>query len=349
MRQNRIRYWMTPLIILVVFVGGYFYPIPYYITAPGGAVELSPIIKVEGGYAEEGSFMLTTVRMTSANLFNYALASFDEYKEKIPKKALLANYRNEEEYSARQLFVMQSSQNTAIKVAYELAGEDVKVSSTEVIVVGTVEGMPAGEYLSFGDVILSVDDIKVETSEELIQYVQGKQEGDRVHLVYRTGEEQKEATIELVPFPVEDGAESTTPPRAGIGISTATKQDIEVDPPIEINTNRIGGPSAGLMFTLEIYNQLTEEDITKGYQIAGTGEIRLDGTVGRIGGVHQKIVAADKANADIFFAPYEQGAANSNYNRAVEAAQDIGTEMKIVPVNTVHDALQYLESLPPKS
>ncbi len=61
------------------------------------------------------------------------------------------------------------------------------------------------------------------------------------------------------------------------------------------------------MFSLEIYNQLMEEDLTKGYKIAGTGTIDSEGTVGPIGGIDQKIVAADKAGAEIFFAPNEKG------------------------------------------
>ncbi|MFP3361706.1 S16 family serine protease, partial [Planococcus sp. SIMBA_143] len=75
------------------------------------------------------------------------------------------------------------------------------------------------------------------------------------------------------------------------------------DPSIKINTDEIGGPSAGLMFSLEIYNQLTEEDWTKGYEIAGTGTINDEGEVGPIGGIKQKIVAADGSGAEIFFAP----------------------------------------------
>ena len=80
-----------------------------------------------------------------------------------------------------------------------------------------------------------------------------------------------------------------------------------------MNTEEIGGPSAGFMFSLEIYNQLTKEDLTKGYEIAGTGTISPDGTVGRIGGIEQKIIAADKAGADIFLAPNENGEKDSNY------------------------------------
>ncbi|HJV30720.1 MAG TPA: S16 family serine protease, partial [Bacillales bacterium] len=110
-------------------------------------------------------------------------------------------------------------------------------------------------------------------------------------------------------------------------------------------TDEIGGPSAGFMFSLEIYNQLTKEDLTKGYQIAGTGTIASDGKVGPIGGIEQKIIAADKAGAEIFFAPNEEGSKHSNYRDALKTAKDIGTKMKIVPIDTFDDAIKYLNTL----
>jgi PDZ domain-containing protein len=97
---------------------------------------------------------------------------------------------------------------------------------------------------------------------------------------------------------------------------------------------------------LEIYDQLrTEVDLTKGYQIAGTGTIALDGTVGRIGGIQHKVVAADNAGAEIFFAPDDPPNEHSNYREALKAAERIGTSMKIVPVKTIQEALDYLEKL----
>ena len=102
------------------------------------------------------------------------------------------------------------------------------------------------------------------------------------------------------------------------------------------------------MFSLEIYNQLTKGDLTKGYQIAGTGTMDEAGKVGPIGGIGQKIVAADKSGADIFFAPNENGSTRSNYQDALIAAKDIDTKMKIVPVDSFEQAVEYLEQLKKK-
>jgi PDZ domain-containing protein len=127
-----------------------------------------------------------------------------------------------------------------------------------------------------------------------------------------------------------------------------TDRELITDPDISLDTNNIGGPSAGLMMTLEIYNQLTEEDYTKGYHVAGTGTIDENGTVGPIGGISQKIVAADKSGAEIFFAPNQNGIAASNYKEAAATAKDIETDMKIVPIDTFDDAVDYLKSLKEK-
>ncbi|WP_202076916.1 SepM family pheromone-processing serine protease [Caldalkalibacillus salinus] len=334
-------------IILVVFAVAYFYPLPYFVSAPGEAMELSPIVKVEQGYPEQGSFMLTTIRMGEANIFNYALARWDEYRDIVPKEVLLAHYQNEEEFTQRQIQVMESSKENAIAVAYELAGRDVQIEYKGVMVVSTIEDMPAEEHFQFGDIITHVDGEEVHTAEALIKYLKDKSLGDEVTISFTREGESMEAMISLEELPLtEDEETHEHQPRAGIGISTVTKRNMEVDPPVEIETSRIGGPSAGLMFSLEIYNQLTEHDITKGYRVAGTGTIAPDGMVGRIGGIHQKIVAADKAGAEIFFAPHEEGAEESNYQRALTAAEDIGTEMKIVPVDYIKDALDYLSELP---
>ena len=106
------------------------------------------------------------------------------------------------------------------------------------------------------------------------------------------------------------------------------------------------------MFSLEIYNQLVAEDITKGYRIAGTGTIESDGTVGPIGGIQHKIIAADREKADYFFAPkdvtYKDGTKVENYSAAVERANQIKTKMKIVEIGTMEDALKFLAALPPK-
>src|SRR5690606_20448114 len=167
-------------------------------------------------------------------------------------------------------------------------------------IIGVVENMPADGILQPGDQIRKVDGKDMKEANDLVEYVKKKKAGDNIQIdIDRDGKHMTEF-IEVVSFP--DDKE-----KVGIGIQLVTEQKVTVDPPVQIKSGNIGGPSAGLMFALEIYNQLTEEDITKGYDIAGTGEIDFEGNVLRIGGIDKKVVAANRQEIDIFFAPNESG------------------------------------------
>jgi len=314
-----------------------FIQLPYYVTKPGMAQELEPIIDVEGGYEEEGSFMLTTVRMGKANIFSYLWAKIDDYHMIYPIEQIRQEGESDEEYTYRQLHLMEGSKESAITVAYRYANKSVSYTYHGIYVMGVVKGMSAEKQLKPGDRIFKVNDNDIQTSEEFIEYVSGMKEGDKIEITFERDDKEQVATLTVQPFPEE-------PDRVGVGISLVTDKEIVATPSINIDTEKIGGPSAGLMFTLEIYNQLTEEDITHGLKIAGTGSINENGEVGRIGGISQKIVAADKSGVDVFFAPNELGSSTSNYQEALKTAEDIHTDMKIVPVDTFEEAVTYLEN-----
>lgn len=198
--------------------------------------------------------------------------------------------------------------------------------------------MPSEGILEIGDMIKQVDDTSIKEAQNLIDYINDKAVEDviTVHVVRDDKTLTKE--IKLQAFP-ED------PERKGIGIQLMNDTEVLVEPSVEFTSKGIGGPSAGLMFALEMYDQLIEEDLTKGNLIAGTGEIDFEGNVHRIGGADKKVVAAHKRGAKVFFAPYEEGRKGSNYEEAKAAAEKIKTDMEIVPVDTFAEALDYLESM----
>lgn len=320
----------------------FFIPTNYYITRPGSAIELAPIIEVEGGKKDEtGSFMLTTVRMGEANLAWYVYAKVSQDAELMEKELVVSQGESNEDFVRREQAVMDNSQKLAEAVAFRLAGYDVKVEKQGVWVMGTIDGYPAKQALKIGDVITSVDGVPTPEAQDLLQVLAKKKAGDTVSLTYlRDGQEAK-TVLTLVPLPESKSV--------GIGVRPDSKQNIVIPKKVTIASQGIGGPSAGLMMTLEIYDQLkTDVDLTKGYKIAGTGTISLDGTVGRIGGISHKVVAADKAGADIFFAPQDTPGADSNYEEALATAKRIGTKMRVVPVKNVKDAIAYLNEQPKK-
>lgn len=332
------RYIRTIALIALLLVFSTFFKLPYYVTMPGTAEPLRPLVEVKGGYKEKGKFMLTTVRMGQANLFSFVFAHMSKYNELYRIDEVRQQGENDEEYTHRQLKMMENSKETAIAVAYKKANKPVSYRNKGVYVLYVVDNMPAAKYLKSGDQLVAIDGQRIDEADEFIQYVSGKKKGERVHLTYKRSGKERTATLALAPFPNEKN-------RIGLGVSVMTDRDIVTDPPVHIESDEIGGPSAGLMFALEVYNQLVPEDLTKGYDIAGTGTINIDGEVGPIGGISQKVIAAHKAGADIFFAPNERGAKHSNYKEAVKTAKDIGTKMKIVPVDTFDDAVQFLQKL----
>ncbi|HEY2420008.1 MAG TPA: SepM family pheromone-processing serine protease [Neobacillus sp.] len=333
--------WGLFIVLVFLLIGGMFYSLPYYISKPGMAKELAPIITVENGYKEKGNFMLTTVRMGRANIYTYVEAKLTKYDELYPLDTILGKEETEEEYNAEQLYLMAGSKLNAIEVAYRKANLPVDYKYKGIYVVRVVQGMPAEGKLQAGDRIFKIDGNEFASSEKFIEYVGEKKAGDQVSLTFSRNKKTKTVTIPVQAFKKE-------PSKVGIGISLVDDKEIMVDPKVTVQTDEIGGPSAGFMFSLEIYNQLTKEDITKGYQIAGTGTIDPKGIVGPIGGIEQKIIAADKAGAEIFLAPNEKGIKNSNYKAALKTARDIHTKMKIVPVDTFDEAVSYLNKLPSK-
>ncbi len=340
--MKKIGSFRLTLIVAILLFASIFYYLPFYISKPGMAKELEPIIEVDGGFEEEGSFMLTTIRMGRANIYSYLLAHLSDYQEIHPVEEIRGENETDEEYTVRQLHMMDSSKTNAIEVAYKHAGLPIDFHYKGVYVLQVIPGMPAEGKLAAGDRVIKIDGQSFHSSTEFIEYVGGKQAGDEITLTVDKSGKESEIVLAVKKF-------DELSDRVGIGISLVDDKEIKVEPKVEVETDEIGGPSAGLMFSLEIYNQLVETDLTKGYEIAGTGTISPDGTVGRIGGIEKKVVAADKAGAEIFLAPNEAGAEDSNYKAAVRAAEDIDTGMKIIPIDTFEDAVHYLENLTPKT
>lgn len=341
--------WLSALaaVIAIVYVFGYL-PTPYVVYKPGLAEDVGPMVHVEeADVAEDSVFMLTTVRQMYPNwlLFWYARANpnWDIYK----KADIFREGETRQEYTQRQQYVMLTSQSSAMQAAYHAAGVPFELSYEGIVVLRTIAGMPAAEKLQAGDRILSINGTKVSKSEEVIGLVSAASVGDQVMVGFSRNDIQQEAEIEIGDFSkLPDSGAASAAPSPGLGIQPADLIAVKSQNPgeqVEIKVDDIGGPSAGLIFALEIYDQLTSGDLTKGYRIAGTGEIGTSGKVGAIGGVKHKVVAADHEHADIFFSPRDNAA------DALAKAKAIKTEMKVISVDTLQEALDYLAQQPEKT
>ncbi|MDF2964140.1 MAG: hypothetical protein K0S39_5875 [Paenibacillus sp.] len=355
-RASRIVVSVFIAIALVYAV--YFMPLPLFIFSAGTAEVIQPMVQVKQDTQEkQGAFMLTTVRVSNASVFSYLMSFVRPYDELRRKAELLREDESEQEYTQRQEVSMLTSQSSAIQAAYHTLGIPYRISNDGVVIVQIYKEFPASEVLEAGDFIVKVNDQPILLSEELQKQLQGKKAGETVSVAYKRKNITRTADIKLALLPIEKGAAPVKDEdrRAGLGVVPANVQSVKTDQEdkqVTIKAGEIGGPSAGLMFSLEIVNRLSLDDISKGYKIAGTGTIDEKGTVGVIGGIQHKVIAADKAGAEIFFAPKDyispKGEKIPNYSDAVQRAKDINTSMKIVPVATLDEALQYLKALPLK-
>jgi PDZ domain-containing protein len=339
--------FLIPIILaMLVIYGLVFVKLPYYIFSPGSAEQIRPMVEVkQGGYPEKGTFMLTTVSVRVANVLGYISTKFNSNQELYDKNSIRYAGETESQYNERQSFVMQSSQSSAMVVAYQKAAIPFHIQTDKVVLIQTLKDMPAMAVLKPWDELTAIDNNKILSAKDLQDYLKNKKAGDTVTLKFIRDSVAQEVNLKLALLPVDPSAPKQTAPRAGLGIVPANVQSIRSEDPqkqVTVQAGDIGGPSAGSMFALEIYNQLVKGDITKGYHIAGTGTINEKGEVGPIGGIAHKIVAADRAGAEIFFAPVD------NMKDALAKAEKMHTKMKVVSIATIDDAFRYLKALPPK-
>ncbi|WP_239585622.1 SepM family pheromone-processing serine protease [Lysinibacillus composti] len=337
------------ILIVVVFILS-FYKLDYYIMKPGNAYDVSRFVSVQNGdQNDEGSFSLMTVSMATATPITYAIAYFKEFEEIMEMNQVRQEEEDEKEYSVRQLTLMSDSQFNAMYVAFKKAKLPYTVNYHGITVLNILSGGAADGKLEPGDEIVEVDGKVINRADDLTKVLGLKKENEEVHFVISREDQLIDQSLSMKTIPGTD--------RVGIGITYSEKKTIQTEPRVNANTEDIGGPSAGLMLTLEILNQIVDKDITKGYTIAGTGEMNEDGSIGRIGGIEKKVVAANEDGMEIFFAPDDEiteemrvhnPSIQSNYEAAVKTAKKIGTKMKIIPVKTIDDALEYIEQLPEK-
>ncbi|GIM47545.1 hypothetical protein DNHGIG_30940 [Collibacillus ludicampi] len=344
--QNTWKKRIAKMVIPVVFGISLFYPQPpYYIMQPGSADELAPLVTVEGGKKDEkGSVMLTTVyTIPTRNIYYLAYGYLAPHSELLPKK-MVDQGLPQDEYSKILQQMMQSSQQNAMVAGFRAAGKKVDITYLGVEVVSILDQSKAKGILQKGDIIKQIDTYPVHKAEDVVRYLSEKKPGDRVRVTFVRQGKEEQASIECISLPTDSG--TVNKQRTGLGIQQITKQEIHFPSKVTFHTENIGGPSAGLMFALEIVSQLSPGDLTKGYKIAGTGTIDIDGNVGQIGGVEHKVVAADKKGAEIFFVPADIAKGDDNAVKAEQTAKEIHSRMKIVPVRNLSDVLDYLKSLP---
>ncbi|MGB3829804.1 MAG: PDZ domain-containing protein [Ornithinimicrobium sp.] len=284
--------------------------VPKVIYRPGpaydalGQVNGADVVTVEGlpTYPTSGTLDFTTITLSGGPRFPVSAwewlgAHFDSSSAIADERDVFPPDVTPAQVREQNLELMTDSQQQAAVVALRAIGEQVP---EEVKVAQVLVDAPADGVLSVNDQIVAVGDQDIETPDELRDVLQEVTPGDEVDFtIVRDGTEQQIAVPTTEQS--ETAADGTTTSRTIIGIYPAS--DFELPYDIKVSAGNVGGPSAGLMFTLAIYDSITPGELTGGRDFAGTGTINSKGEVGPIGGIAQKMIGAQDAGADYFLAP----------------------------------------------
>lgn len=340
----------STLMLIALLCAGVFIPVPYAEMSPGPTVNTlgdhdgEPVLQIAGKktYATSGHLNMTTVRVTSAdyrmNLVEAVYGWLAHDNKVVPHETLYPDGKTEEQSTQENAEEFSQSQESA-KVA-ALKQLDVPVKSW-VIVSTVVKGSPAQGKLHAGDVIKAVDGTAVKEPADVAKLVTKHKPGREVRFTIVPAKEQAAAEKEKrTPTRTQDISMTTTTSddtgekRAIVGISAGTDHTFPFT--IDIKLADVGGPSAGLMFALGIYDKLTPGSLTGGKFVAGTGTIDDAGKVGPIGGIEMKTVGARAKGAQYFLTPADNCTA---------AAKDTPDGLTLIKVGTIQDALGALKDI----
>jgi PDZ domain-containing protein len=368
--------WRATVLAVLAFivaaaVVAWFIQLPYYALTPGAAPEVSGLITVPAPYhhAHRGSVLLVYVELTPLRALYYPFFWLDPNAAIYSSSEILGT-ETTAQYATEGEIDMSTAQQAATVVALQQLGYKVPVQELGALIYGILPASPAEAALQVGDVISAVNGVKVPTYVGLSTKLEALAPGATVHLVvsaYPAGK-ARTVTLQLGVFRTtgpgsyscfaegkgtkyaitqfQVGTDKRPRSVACLGIypqgSGGTAVDgtaFKVGPlpvKVDLSSEGIVGPSAGLAFTLGLIEELDKADLTGGRKIAATGTMSIDGTVGDVGGVAQKTIAVRGAGGTVFLVP------SPEYSVAKAHA---GPHLKVYAIDTIGQAIKILESL----
>lgn len=294
----------------------------------GATPDGEPLISVTGAptHPTSGSLDFTTVRVLGGpgepvDVWDVLVAALDPSSDVVREEAVFPSGVTSEELEKRGAAQMAGSQQEAVAVALRALGRTVP---EQVVIAAVAEDAPSRDVLEVGDHVLAVDGRPTATAAAVRDAIQDRRPGEEVTLTIRRAgarTDVRAATRDADGTPV-------------IGVFLESRFDFPVS--VEIQAGDVGGPSAGLMFALGIYDKLTPGALNGGQRVAGTGSMDTDGTVGPIGGIRQKLVGAREGGATYFLAPAEN---------CDEVEGRVPAGLQVVRVATFQEALDGLERI----
>ena len=323
-------YYKT-IIFLVICYFVFTFPLPYYIYAGGGTINIDDRVVIDGDKDKsKGSLNFAYVKELEGNVASFILGNIiPGYDIEKQEDVELNEDETSEDIMFRNKIYLENANQTAIMLAYQKAGKEVRIKNKHFYIIYVEDKEEDG--LRVGDELLKVNGKEIENVEDYTNEIQNHEVGEKIKVTVKRDDKEKD-----VMATVKEGDDYKV-----TGVSVSTIYEYKTNPKVELNFKESeGGPSGGLMLTLAIYDKLTKGDLTNGLKIVGTGTISSDGTVGEIGGVKYKLNGAVKAKADLFLVPK-----GDNYKEALKEKEEHDYDIEIKAIGTFDEAVEYLESL----
>jgi PDZ domain-containing protein len=306
-----------------------------YIEIPDDAHPLADIVQVPNAKpdADGGGIYYVDVLLKPASLLeSYVPYVRPEGSDLVARTQIVEPGISDQESRKLDLATMKVSQDIASVVALRELGYRVPIRPGGVRVVAVTSGSHAAGVVRPGDVIVAADGKKVRTRTDLAAVLGRLKPGDTVKITVLRGGKR-------LTFSIRTTADTQNPKRAIVGVLPIQALSIRLPFSVKFVLRKVGGPSAGLAFALELLEK-KGRDVDRGYKVAATGQIELNGSVTRIGGIKQKTIGARKSHVDVFLVPVDG-------DNARDAKRYAGG-LRIIPVKSFQQALQALATLPPK-
>jgi PDZ domain-containing protein len=327
-RRRWWRWGIPALVAFVVLVGALQVTIPYYALAPGTARQVNDLIRVpkDRSFPPEGEVLLSTISLRQVSALEAFLGWLDPDTDVLPEDEVLGDTPRSQ-FTKQNLQLMDTSKQVAVVVALRRLGYPVAEHGKGAQITHIDPGSPADGRLVQGEVVTGVDSKPTSLSQEVVEGIRAHAPGQAVRLDVE-GIDGATRTEEIMLGRHPERTEGF------LGVVLHTKgQSFDFPFEVNIDSGTIGGPSAGLAFTLGILDALSMGELTGGKKVAATGTIEIDGSVGNVGGVVQKTAAVKAAGAQIFLVPsdeYEEAKAHS------------GRSLEVVKVGSLDDAIAAL-------
>jgi len=282
-------------------------------------------------YDFDGNLFQLTVRRDEASALIYLWSYLDNSFDLYPREIILPKGVTPQELSEISIQNMKTSENVAIAVALKNLNYDINSKGDGVLVVGILDDSPVKDKLLKGDLLTTINDEQIFSASEFIATLRKYDIGETV-TIGLTRDIGGIATEISISTELIEHIEYSNEPMVGF-LATTVNERFDFPFKIDIKTGNVGGPSAGLMMALNVYNNLIPNDITNSLIIAGTGTIEIDGSVGPVGGIRQKVIAAKRAGSELILVPtanYEEASPLSTDDTAIVAVDSFEEALKVI-------------------